>query len=208
VLGPGGLAAVFMMPVVGVMVQRGHSRYILVFGIAVAAMSLYLMSEFDLEADYRSVLVPRIIQGLGMSCFFVPLTTLTMAEIPQEQMGNATGIFSLLRNLGGSVGVATAATLLSVRAQFHQLRITEQLNFYDPNVAHAVSTYARYLAGRGIAFTFADKAAMGGLYGQVVRQSTMLAFNDAFRFMFWATLAIVPLVILFRGAKIRNENVS
>lgn len=204
VLGPGGIATVFMMPVVGLMVQRGHSRKILFFGLIVAAISLYLMSSFNLEADYRSVILPRIIQGLGMSCFFVPLTTLTMSEIPQEQIGNTTGIFSLLRNLGGSIGVAMATTLLSQRAQFHQFRMTEHLDFFDPNIRYAVATYSQFLVGRGIAPALGQSVTMGGLYGQVVRQSMMLAFNDTFRFMFYATICILPLIFLFRSVNPRG----
>lgn len=206
VLGPGGLATLFMMPVVGALVQRGRARQILAFGMCVAAASLYLMSEFNLDADYRSVILPRIIQGVGMSCFFVPLTTLTMSEIPQEQIGNTTGLYNLLRNLGGSMGVAVATTLLSRRAQFHQYRITEKLDLFDPNIADTISNYTHFLVGRGIPLGSAHQAALSGLYGQIVRQSTMLAFNDCFRFMFWATLSITPLILLFKTLNLKKED--
>jgi len=208
VLGPGGIATVFMMPIVGLMVQRGHARKMLLLGMVVAALSLYLMSNFNLDADYHSVVFPRIVQGFGMSCFFVPLTTLTMSQIPQEQIGNTTGIYSLLRNTGASIGVALATTTLSRRAQFHQARMTEHLNFFDPNIRYAVSTYAHYLTGRGIAPALSQSATMGGLYGQVVRQSMMLAFNDTFRIMFYTLLCIIPLIALFRRVRPREMGMA
>ena len=176
----------------------------LILGLAIAATSLFLMSNFNLQADFHSVILPRIVQGLGMSCFFVPLTTLTMSEIPQEQIGNSTGLYSLLRNLGGSIGVAIATTLLSRRAQFHQIRMTEHLDFFDPYIRYTVNSFAYYLVGRGVPPTLGTDAAMAGLYGQVVRQSMMLAFNDSFRIMFYATLAVVPLVFLFRKVQRKN----
>ena len=106
VLGPGGIATVFLLPVSGALSQRGYARWVLMTGMSIAAFSIYLMSEFSLSADYAAIIIPRVVQGIGMAFFFVPLTTLTVARIPNQQIGNATGLFNLLRNVGSGFGVA------------------------------------------------------------------------------------------------------
>lgn len=198
VLGPGGMATLLMLPFVGAMTQRGHARKLLIFGLIVSAVSIYLMAHFNTSADFRAVIFPRVIQGVGMSCFFVPLTTLSMSGIPQEQIGNTTGIYNLIRNLGGSFGVAVSSTLLARRAQFHQFRMTEHLDFIDPYFRANLSSFTHFLVGRGIPPSLGEQATLQGLYNQVLQQSMMLAFNDAFYVMFFFTIAVIPLVFLFR----------
>ncbi len=201
VLGPGGAATLLFLPLSGMLSQRGFARPILMTGLSISAGSIFLMAHFNLSADFHSVILPRVIQGIGMAFFFVPLTTLTVAGIPKEQMGNATGIFNLLRNVGASIGVAVSSTLLSQRAQHHQFRMVERLDLADPQIGQALSTYSHYLFSRGVPPAFSEAAATGGLYGQIVRQSMMMAFNDVFFVMFLFTLLVVPLVLLFRPAK-------
>lgn len=198
VLGPGGMATLFMLPFVGTLTQRGHARKLLIFGLVVSATSVYMMSHFNTLADFRTVIFPRVIQGIGMSCFFVPLTTLSMSGIPQEQIGNTTGIYNLIRNLGGSFGVAVSSTLLTTRTQFHQFRMTEHLDFLDPYVRANISSFTNFLVGRGIPSSLGEHATLQGLYNQVLQQSMMLAFNDAFYVMFFFTVAVIPLVFLFK----------
>ncbi|HUT55417.1 MAG TPA: DHA2 family efflux MFS transporter permease subunit [bacterium] len=201
VLGPGGAATLLFLPISGVLAQRGFARPILMIGLSISALSIFLMAHFNLFADFHAVIMPRVIQGIGMAFFFVPLTTLAVAGIPKEQMGNATGIFNLVRNIGASIGVAFSSTLLSQHAQEHQLRMIERLDLTSPQVSAALSTYSHYLFSRGIPPAFSSIAATGGLYGQIIRQSMMMAFNDTFFVMFLFTLCVVPLVLLFRPVK-------
>jgi len=199
VLGPGGAATLLFLPLVGVLAQRGFARWLLMTGLAIAAFSIFLMAHFSLDADFRAVIIPRVVQGIGMSFFFVPLTTLAVAHIPREQMGNATGIFNLLRNLGASVGVAVSSTLLSQRAQFHQSRLIDQLDVNKASVRAALDTFSHYFFARGVPDSVAATAALAGLNGQIIRQAMMMAFNDTFYIMFFFTLAVVPLVFLFKA---------
>lgn len=201
VLGPGGAVTIIALPFAGAFSQRGHGKKVLIVGLLIAAYSIHLMAGFNLNADFISVIKPRLIQGAGMGLFFVPLTTLTMARISRENMGNATGIYNLLRNIGGSIGVAVSSTMLTRRAQFHQLRLTERIDFSDPSVRAAINNYSHYLFSRGLPLPLTEKAAIGGLYGQTIKQATMMAFNDTFFVMFLCTLAIVPFVLLIRRAE-------
>ncbi|NNG47734.1 MAG: DHA2 family efflux MFS transporter permease subunit, partial [Deltaproteobacteria bacterium] len=133
VLSPGGVATLLTMPVVGRLIVKRNPKHILALGVLVCAFSTYQMSGFSLAADFSSLMWPRIYLGIGMGLLFIPLTTLTLSSVPKPQMGNATSIFILLRNLGGSFGVAFSTTMFARRAQFHQSRITEHLTWFDRN---------------------------------------------------------------------------
>jgi DHA2 family multidrug resistance protein len=131
VLGPGGIATLISLPIAGSLINKVNGKLLLAFGVAVNAYATYLMSNFTLNADFYSVIWPRIVLGIGMGFFFIPLTTLTMSGISKENMANASGIYNLLRNLGGSFGVAFVTTILSRRAQFHQSQLVEHLTPFD-----------------------------------------------------------------------------
>ncbi|MDH4233459.1 MAG: DHA2 family efflux MFS transporter permease subunit, partial [Nitrospirota bacterium] len=133
VLGPGGLATLIAMPIAGRLVTKVNPKGLLAFGIIVSAWSTHLMSQFSLSADFNVIIWPRIVLGVGMGFLFIPLTTLTMSEIRNEDMANATGIYNLLRNLGGSFGVAFVTTMLARRGQLHEVRLIEHLTPYDMN---------------------------------------------------------------------------
>jgi MFS transporter, DHA2 family, multidrug resistance protein len=197
VLGPGGIATVLLLPLVGRLVQRGRAREILLVGLVVTAWSISLMSKFSLLADFGSVIEPRIIQGLGIACFFVPLTTLTMSGIPQAQIGQVTGLYSLLRNLGGAIGVSFGSTLLAQRSQFHLFRIAERLDFGNPEARAALASLGRFLRQRGVPQPLAAQGADDVVYGEALRQALMLAFNDCFHTLFLFVLLAVPLVFFF-----------
>jgi DHA2 family multidrug resistance protein len=149
------------------------------------------MSRFNLQADFWTFVVPRITLGFGMGFSFIPLTTLTLSHIPREKMGQATSVYNLLRNMGGSVGIAFVTTVLARRTQFHHARLTEHLSAFDPAYALARGKAAAGLAARGLPAAGAD----GLIYGQLLRQARMLAFNDAF--LVTAALLVSVLALVF-----------
>src|SRR4030042_655633 len=123
VLGPGGIASMIAMPIAGRLITKINPKAILAFGIIVAAYSTYLMSQFNLLADFNTIIWPRVVLGVGMGFLFIPLTTLTMSAIRKEDMGNASAIYNLLRNLGGSFGVAFVTTMLARGDKLHQVNL-------------------------------------------------------------------------------------
>jgi len=197
-LGPGGLATVFMMPLVGRLVGRIDSRILLSAGILINAYALNVMSHFNLQADFWTVIWPRIIQGVGISLFFVPLSTLTLSSIPKPQMGNGSGIFNLLRNLGGSFGVAFITTVLSRRTQFHQHHLVESFSVFDYKLQQAAPQLQAFLQQRGFEGTTAKGGSLGALYGQLQKQAAMLGFNDVFYLLFLFFLFLVPFIWIIR----------
>lgn len=199
VLGPGGFASFLIMPVAGILLKKGAKpRYLLLVGLAVTAYAQWLMAQFNLQADFSSVAIPRAVQGLGLGLFFVPLSAATYANITKKQTGNASGIFNLVRNLGGSFGVAFSTTLLSQRAQVHQTFISEHINPYNPALRDTLGQMSNLLEMHNL-----DSSA-GGLaiiYGEVQRQASMLSFNDTFFCLSIATALLLPLTLLLRRGK-------
>lgn len=198
VLGPGGMATLISLPVAGNLVNRVNPKFLLAFGIIVNAYATYLMSNFNLYADFGTVIWPRIVLGVGMGFFFIPLTTMTMSGIRKEDMGNASAIYNLLRNLGGSFGVAFVTTILSRRAQFHQNRLVEHLTPFDSNYQIFAEQSRGFLEHRGVQESVSGQGALGIMYKELLRQSSMQSFNDAFFLVCILMLCIVPLVFFMR----------
>ncbi len=194
VLGPGGLATLLIMPFVGKAVQKVNPKKILAAGVIVCSITTFLMSKFNLQADFWTFVLPRITLGFGMGLSFIPLTTLTLSHIPREKMGQATAMYNLLRNMGGSVGIAFVTTLLARRSQFHQARLVEHLTVFDPGYTIAKGKAAAALVAKGVSGAGAD----GMIYGQLLRQARMLAFNDTFFVSSVMMLSILVLVFFMR----------
>lgn len=202
VLGPGGLSSLLVMPFCGGLMKKGVSpRFLLALGLATLAYSLWLMSGFNLQADFKSLVWPRIVQGVGLGLFFVPLAASTYVNIPKEEMGNASGIFNLLRNLGGSFGVAVSSTLLSQRSQFHQTFLVERITPSSPTLHDYIQQLTHALGGSPSSGAHL-KLAMAGIYREVQRQAAMLAFNDIFWFFALLTAVLVPLTLLMEKPRI------
>ncbi len=198
VMAPGGVATLCTMPFVGAYLQRHDGRKIVFTGLLIGAVSMYLMHRLNLEASYWAFVWPRIVLGFGLAMIFVPLTTVTLSGISKLEMGNATGIFNLLRNIGGSVGIAIAATLLSRLSQFYQTVLVSHVSPTNPQFQMRFNDLQQTLIARGMSTTEAHQAAQGMLYGLVQRQAVTLAYNRIFFIIGLAFLAIIPLLLLLK----------
>jgi DHA2 family multidrug resistance protein len=201
VLGPGGVATMIAMPIAGKLVTKTNPKGILIFGILVSALSTYLMSLFNLQTDFWTLVWPRVILGVGMGFLFIPLTTMTLSHIPKEQMTQATGLYNLLRNIGGSVGVAFVTTIVSQRSQFHQARLVENLTPFDRSYQIAKDNIAGILSMKGLHSIRPDAV----IFGELQKQASMLAYNDAFHFLSLFTLAVMFLVFIMQRQKNAGE---
>jgi DHA2 family multidrug resistance protein len=131
-----------------------------------------------------------------MGLTFIPLTTMTLSHIPRENMTEATSLYNLLRNLGGSVGIAFTTTMLSRRSQFHQTRLVEHLSPFDPAYFISHDKIGAFLGIQGLPASGTD----GLMYGELVRQSSTLAFADAFMTICMLILCVLPLVFVMQKA--------
>ncbi len=195
----GGIGSLIILPIVGRLTQIMDGRWLVAAGLLINLVAVYLMSNYNTQIDFYTAWWPRLIQGFGLGTTFVSLTTLTMSRISQEKMGNATGIFNLMRNLGGSFGIATATTLLSRRSQFHQSHLVERLtplNLPFQNWQHRIREVLPGLPPDWQWWQY--KQPLAGLYLEVQRQARMLAFCDDYWFFTLLFLALLPLVLLMR----------
>lgn len=202
VLGPGGVATLIAMPIAGRLVTKVNPKGLLAFGIIVSAYSTHLMSRFNLLADFDTIIWPRIVLGVGMGFLFIPLTTLTMAGIKKEEMGNAAAIYNLLRNLGGSFGVAFVTTILARRAQIQQTSLVAHLTPFDRGYQMATQGTSQVLEYSWLNPALADQGSPGLIYYRLLKEASMISFNDAFYILSVLMVLVLPLVLIMRRAKL------
>jgi DHA2 family multidrug resistance protein len=200
-MAPRGMGSFIAMPVIGMLMGKIDARKMLGSGLLVGAFTLFELSNINLQAGYWDIFWPQFIQGLSMGLLFVPLSTLTMSMIPKEKMGNATSLFSLMRNLGGSVGIAMVATMLARRTQVHTNLLGANIHDYSSTAQQALEAARNLFMSRGSDFYTATQQAYRAIWGTVLRQSSMVAFVDVFRILALVFLLAIPLVLLMRRLK-------
>jgi DHA2 family multidrug resistance protein len=197
---PRGFGALVSMLIVGRLIGKVDSRFLIMFGFTVLAYSTYMLAGLNLDIATRNVVWPNIISGFAMGFIFVPLTTTTMGTLTNEQMGNASGLYNLMRNTGGSIGIALVTTLLARGAQAHQAAMVSHLTPYDPAFQQRLRQMMGALGGLGDPVTAAQKA-YGAIYGTLVRQAMLLSYTDNFRLLALLCLVCVPAALLFKRVR-------
>lgn len=198
---PRGIGAVISMIVVGRLVGKIDGRYLVMFGFVVVGYSSYMLGDINLDISISSIVWPQIIAGLAMGFVFVPLTVMSTGTLSNEQIGNATGIFNLMRNVGGSFGIAAVTTMLARGAQVHQGMMVSHLTPYDPEFQQYVRELTGVI-GAGANFMTAQQQAYGAIYQTLVRQANLLAYIDNFRFLALMCVICAPAALLFK--RVRN----
>jgi DHA2 family multidrug resistance protein len=197
-LAPRGLGSFLAMPSVGIFMPKFDPRKLLAFGLVVGAGTLYQFSRLDLSAGYWDFFWPQFIQGISLAFLFVPLTTITMGPIPKEQMGNATSIFNLLRNLGGSTGIAMGTTLVTRRQQLHTNILISHVTPYSLRARGAMAGLQSAMVARGADKATAMRGGLATIFGMVERQAAILSFIDVFQLLTVLFLLAAPLVFLMK----------
>jgi DHA2 family multidrug resistance protein len=190
-----------MMPIVGVMTGRFDARKLLTAGLFVGGLTLIWLSQLNLQAGYWDIFWPQLAQGAGMALLFVPLTTVAMDAIPRERMGNATSLFNLMRNIGGSIGIAMTGTMLVRNQQSTTATLGAHVSVYDPT---SQALFAQIRAGfiaAGADATTATRRAYAALFGMVQRQASMVSFIEIFQLLGILFLILIPLVLLMKRPK-------
>ena len=195
VLAPSGLGNVLSLFASGI-VMRVDQRVMLGFGCLLNAVSLYMMTSLTLDMDYWALALPRLVQGIAVGFIFVPLSTLTLATIRRDKLVNATAVYGMMRNIGGSVGIATVTTLLAQRSQFHQATLVSHINVWDPETRARMATWTHHFATQGTDAFTAERRAVAMLYRETVTQAQLLAYTDDF-WLLALLFAAVPLLLPF-----------
>ena len=197
-MAPRGFGSFIMMPVTGVIISRFDPRKLLGLGIVFTAITLFQLAHLNLDAGYWDVFWPQFLQGLALALLFVPLTTVTMDPIRREEMGNATSIFNLMRNLGGSLGIAGATTILARQQQLHINRLGANVTIYSPQAQAAIARMRSVFEAQGSDPATATNRAYGAIFGQVQQQASMLSFTDVFYLLGVIFLLVIPALFLMR----------
>src|SRR5438093_2483614 len=195
VLAPGGLGNIFSLFASG-LVTRIDQRLMLAFGCLLNAASLYMMTSLTLGMDYWALALPRFIQGFAVGFIFVPLSTLALATIRRDKLVNATAVYGVLRNLGGSVGIALVTTLLAQRSQFHQATLASHITPWDPETRARLTHWASHFVTHGSDGFTDERRAVAMLYRDTVEQAQLLAYADDF-WLLAVMFAAVPLILPF-----------
>ena len=198
---PRGLASFMFMPVVGILTGKVDARKLLAAGLTATAIAMFLVSTFSLDVGFWNFWWPLMIQGAGLGLIFVPLTTVTNDPIPRERMGNATSLFNLMRNIGASMGISAVTTLQFRQMQSHTNILGAHVNSSSPAAQQTFEGLKQAFMSRGADAVTAAHQAEGAVWGMVLRQASMLSYNDVFRFLGGMFLVLLPLLFLMKKPK-------
>jgi MFS transporter, DHA2 family, multidrug resistance protein len=203
---PRGIGAILIMPVVGVLTAKVDNRYLIGGGFLVFAWSAWWISNLTLHVSQWSLAWPIIISGVGTGLMFVPLATASVGTLSNEQMGNATGLFNLLRNIGGSIGISLAETFVARRQQVHRGELSRYLS-PSPlvhNTLLRLQTYMSLHAGPRLA----RLRALSIFQNNLDQQSVLYSYVDDFRYMVALCILCLPIVFMFRPVKAKRGAAS
>jgi MFS transporter, DHA2 family, multidrug resistance protein len=195
--GIGSMASIFM---IGWLAARVDLRWLIAGALGLLGYTSWMLGNINLGVSTMSITLPIVASGFAISSLFIPLSVATTATLKREQMGSATGIFNLMRNLGGSVGISLVTTLLSRGSQSHQAAMAGHVNMYDPAVQQRVAALEQWLGMHSDPVT-AGARAKAMMSGTLSQQAVLWAYVDNFRLLGVLCFVCVPLVFLFSKAK-------
>lgn len=195
-LSPGGFLVMGMLPFVGFILAKVEARWIIGIGLVVESLALIHMASFDVQMDFKHVVIARCFQAAGLAFLFVPINTAAYAFVPPTKNNAASGLINLGRNIGGSVGISLVTTILARRSQFHQTRLIENANPFNPVFNQAVHSASR---------VFGPSNTGNGPYALLMRtlqqQANTLSYIDCFWLMGIVFGALIPVVFFMKKSK-------
>ena len=206
-LSPRGIGALLFTPLAGHLTTKIDPRRLLLVGFIIGAITMFQLSGLNLHAGFWDIFWAQILQGVALSFLFIPLASLSVSHIPPQRMGNATSIFNLMRNIGGSVGIAIMTTFLARRSQVHQNHLVANVTAGRPETLRFLSGMRANFTAHGADSATASRKALAALYELVQQHASMLAFVEAFWLMGVVFLLMIPfLPILQYDKKKRSPN--
>lgn len=199
---PRVLIMMLVTPFVGRMYNSVSPRLIVGVGVLLFSIGAYQMSHFTLETTASGIVSAILIQGVGFSCLFVPLTTAALSSIERKRLTDATGLNSLLRQVGGSVGLAVFATFLTRYAVEAKASIAAHLDPARPEVAERAAMATSALQSHGMDAASATRTAHGMLAGSVARQAMLLSFEKLFLLSGILFLGVLPILIFLKAKRV------
>ncbi|MGN6463922.1 MAG: DHA2 family efflux MFS transporter permease subunit [Rhizobiaceae bacterium] len=188
VMAPRGVGTMISMIIVGRLTRLIDARILVFVGLTLTAYSMHMMSGFSIIMSDWPFITSGVVQGLGMGLVFVPLSTLAFATLPPQYRTDGAGLFSLVRNVGSSIGISVVATILAQMTQVNHAEIGSLLTPFNPNVMNQAP-----------GLLSADPMTLANINGEVTRQAAMIGYLDDFRLMMYVCLAAMPIILLLRS---------
>ena len=199
---PRGLGAICAMPIIGILTTRVDNRWLIAFGFGTFAVCSLWFGQINLSISQWSFLWAITLSGFASGMIFVPLSTTTMGTLPNERIGNASGLYNLLRNVGGSIGISIVNTIVARHQQLHRTELVHSLAPTNPLLHQRLSALQGVVSGTNAAGPVAaNQSAYKILEGTLNSQARLWSYVDDFRYMALVCAACFPLVFLFKRAK-------
>jgi MFS transporter, DHA2 family, multidrug resistance protein len=198
---PGAIASAVTMAVTGRITGRMDARYLITIGVGLFFAAMWLHYHFTLDIGMGDTVVPMILRGVGLGLIFVPLTQVAVADLRPQQLAQGTGLFNLSRQLGGSFGIAVAATLLTRFTEQSREALRAHLNPAEPPTAAWLSGVTTQMQHLGGTLQEAQARAMELLNFNLYQQASVIAFEKVFLIMGITFVAALPLLLVFRTGR-------
>lgn len=202
---PRGLGSLFFMPMIGILTDRLDNRYLVCAGFTFTALCSFALGRADLDISQWTLLWPIVFSGASMSLIFVPLAATTMGTLPNQEIGNASGLYNLMRNVGGSIGIAVVNTMLVRHEQVHRNYLVQSITEVSHTFQQQYQAVWSFLAQHADVAT-AGRQAYKMMERSLDQQAALLSYVDNFRYLALLCLACAP--IAFAMKKIRGRGRS
>jgi DHA2 family multidrug resistance protein len=206
VVSPRGIGAILAMPIVGLLVAKMDTRYLVSLGFLIFGICSFVWGELTLQISPWSLLIPIIISGFALGMVFVPLSVTSLGDLKPEQVGNGSGLYNLMRNIGGSVGISIVETLLSRHEQLHQNQLVNNLASTGDAWRNQVDALTKMFMSSGDQ-AMARMQAFTEISRHIEKQAELMSYVDDLRYMALACFCCVPLVWLLKRVKKSSSDV-
>ncbi len=204
---PRGLGAVVAMPIIGILTSKLDNRWLIGGGFLIFGICGLWFGEVTLAISPWTFIWAIILSGFGSGMVFVPLSTTTMAGLTNQEIGNASGLYNLLRNVGGSLGISITNTLLTRHEQVHQANLVQNLSpggrVYQQQLSHSAAALAPRIGS-----AMSEPGALGRLYMALGQQAALLSYMDDFRYLALASFCCLPVAFALKKTVARKGAIS
>jgi MFS transporter, DHA2 family, multidrug resistance protein len=204
VLLPGALATAVSMWIVGRLTAKVDARLLIASGAMTFALAMWQLSQVTGDSGRGNFFLPLILRGVGLGLMFVPLTTVTLAELSRDELPQGTGLYNFFRQLGGSLGIAGVATIVSHDTTQVKAVLSEHVTSMDPGSLSRLTMLARAFAARGADAETAMRQAYAVLDREILAQASVIAYSHSYIIAAGLALALIPLLVLVRQTKSEN----
>lgn len=196
ILSPGGAAVILLIPIIGVLMRFVQTRLIIAAGFFIMGLAFLYSSRLSPSIDFTTLVMMRSAQAAGLAFLFVPISTIAYTTLPRRLNGDATALFSMFRNVFGSIGISLSSAMITERTQTHQAGLSKWATPFHQPFNALIATYERALVAMGHASAAAHDVAVGMVYQAYRRQAQVLGYSDVFFYVALVSFCVVPVCFL------------